>query len=247
MTRAGYSSIDELPLSAQARSLWGKTDRDAGEQWLPLYVHMSDSALVAKQIWDEWLPEGTRKIIADEFDGDAVLARKTTMFLAGIHDLGKATPVFQSKPITYAPNAADGSMAWIPEKAGLTVGHFDNPNNPTHPLAGEFLLERYLKSIGWSKNIARSYASIVGSHHGKPPIERKLGELEKSKDIAPKRLGSCDEKWIQVQRELIEYVTDIAGIDAQSLARMGTTRLSPQSEVLFSAISSEHPDSVCRP
>ena len=181
MTRAGYSSIDELPLSAQARSLWGKTDRDAGEQWLPLYVHMSDSALVAKQIWDEWLPEGTRKIIADEFDGDAVLARKTTMFLAGIHDLGKATPVFQSKPITYAPNAADGSMAWIPEKAGLTVGHFDNPNNPTHPLAGEFLLERYLKSIGWSKDIARSYASIVGSHHGKPPIERKLGELEKSR------------------------------------------------------------------
>ncbi|WP_101430921.1 CRISPR-associated endonuclease Cas3'' [Bifidobacterium pseudolongum] len=180
MTRAGYSSIDELPLSAQARSLWGKTDRDAGEQWLPLYVHMSDSALVAKQIWDEWLPEGTRKIIADEFDGDAVLARKTTMFLAGIHDLGKATPVFQSKPITYAPNAADGSMAWIPEKVGLIVGHFDNPNNPTHPLAGEFLLERYLKSIGWSKNIARSYASIVGSHHGKPPIERKLGELEKS-------------------------------------------------------------------
>lgn len=180
MTRAGYSSIDELPLSAQARSLWGKTDRDAGEQWLPLYVHMSDSALVAKQIWDEWLPEGTRKIIADEFDGDAVLARKTTMFLAGIHDLGKATPVFQSKPITYAPNAADGSMAWIPEKAGLTVGHFDNPNNPTHPLAGEFLLERYLKSIGWSEDIARSYASIVGSHHGKSPIERKLGELEKS-------------------------------------------------------------------
>lgn len=121
MTRAGYSSIDELPLSAQARSLWGKTDRDAGEQWLPLYVHMSDSALVAKQIWDEWLPEGTRKIIADEFDGDAVLARKTTMFLAGIHDLGKATPVFQSKPITYAPNAADGSMAWIPEKVGLML------------------------------------------------------------------------------------------------------------------------------
>lgn len=158
------------------------------------------------------------------------------MFLAGIHDLGKATPVFQSKPITYAPNAADGSMAWIPEKAGLTVGHFDNPNNPTHPLAGEFLLERYLKSIGWSEDIARSYASIVGSHHGKPPIERKLGELEKSKDIAPKRLGSCDEKWIQVQRELIEYVTDIAGIDAQSLARMGTTRLSPQSEVLLTAI-----------
>lgn len=115
------------------------------------------------------------------------------MFLAGIHDLGKATPVFQSKPITYAPNAADGSMAWIPEKAGLTVGHFDNPNNPTHPLAGEFLLERYLKSIGWSEDIARSYASIVGSHHGKPPIERKLGELEKHDN---NRLGASAYDWI---------------------------------------------------
>ncbi|MFX9165697.1 HD domain-containing protein, partial [Acinetobacter baumannii] len=48
MGQLGYSSDDGLALSAQARALWGKTDRDVGEEWLPLYVHMSDSALVAE-------------------------------------------------------------------------------------------------------------------------------------------------------------------------------------------------------
>ncbi len=237
MGQLGYSSDDGLALSAQARALWGKTDRDAGEEWLPLYVHMSDSALVAEKIWDEWLPEGTREIIASNFNGDATLAKRVTVFLAGIHDLGKATPVFQSKPITYAPNVDNNSMAWIPEQAGLTVGHFDNPNNPTHPMAGELLLERYLIDIGWSKNIARSYASVVGSHHGKPPDERKLGELEKSEDIMPKRLGIFDEQWMQVHRELIEYVADIAEVDAQTFARLGMIQLSPQTGVLLTAIT----------
>lgn len=237
MGQLGYSSDDGLALSAQARALWGKTDRDAGEEWLPLYVHMSDSALVAEKIWDEWLPEGTREIIASNFNGDATLAKRVTVLLAGIHDLGKATPVFQSKSITYAPNADNNSMAWIPEQVGLTVGHFDNPNNPTHPMAGEFLLERYLIDIGWSKNIARSYASVVGSHHGKPPDERKLGELEKSEDIMPKRLGIFDEQWMQVHRELIEYVADIAEVDTQTFARLGMIQLSPQTGVLLTAIT----------
>lgn len=235
MGQLGYSSDDGLALSAQARALWGKTDRDVGEEWLPLYVHMSDSALVAEKIWDEWLPEGTREIIASNFNGDATLAKRVTVFLAGIHDLGKVTPVFQSKPITYAPNADNNSMAWIPEQAGLTVGHFDNFNNPTHPMAGEFLLERYLIDVGWSKNIARSYASVAGSHHGKPPDERKLGELEKSEDIMPKRLGIFDEQWMQVHRELIEYVADIAEVDTQTFARLGMIPTESDEETTDSA------------
>ena len=237
MGQLGYSSDDGLALSAQARALWGKTDRDVGEEWLPLYVHMSDSALVAEKIWDEWLPEGTREIIASNFNGDATLAKRVTVFLAGIHDLGKATPVFQSKPITYAPNVDNNSMAWIPEQAGLTVGHFDNPNNPTHPMAGELLLERYLIDIGWSKNIARSYASVVGSHHGKPPVGRKLGDLEKSGDIISQRMGILDEQWIRVHRELIEYIADIAGINAHACARLGKIQLAPECEVLLTAIT----------
>ena len=237
MGQLGYSSDDRLALSAQARALWGKTDRDVGEEWLPLYVHMSDSALVAEKIWDEWLPEGTREIIASNFNGDTTLAKRVTVFLAGIHDLGKATPVFQSKPITYAPNVDNNSMAWIPERAGLTVGHFDNPNNPTHPMAGELLLERYLIDIGWSKNIARSYASVVGSHHGKPPVGRKLGDLEKSGDIISQRMGILDEQWIRVHRELIEYIADIAGINAHACARLGKIQLAPECEVLLTAIT----------
>lgn len=34
-------------LSAQAKSVWGKSDYGAGELWLPLYLHMVDSGEAA--------------------------------------------------------------------------------------------------------------------------------------------------------------------------------------------------------
>jgi hypothetical protein len=45
-----------MSLSQQAMSIWGKSDRGEGVSWLPLFVHMADSAGVAQKLWDEWLP-----------------------------------------------------------------------------------------------------------------------------------------------------------------------------------------------
>ena len=84
-------------LTAAARSLWGKSDYGEGECWLPLYVHLADAAGMAGRLWDCWLPKATREVVAradgGEDGGDEALARSLLVFLAGVHDVGKATPV----------------------------------------------------------------------------------------------------------------------------------------------------------
>ena len=83
-------------LSAAGRSVWAKSvDQDGG--WLPLWQHMDDSADVAGALFDGWLASSCRALLAAKFGGDVDQARAAVRFLAGIHDLGKATPAFQDK------------------------------------------------------------------------------------------------------------------------------------------------------
>lgn len=95
---------DELGLSTRAKAIWGKTNRTDDSEWLPLYVHMADSAAIAAKIWDTWVPRGTKEVIVRDLGDDENLAKKLMIFLAGVHDIGKATPVFQAKPIAFGPS-----------------------------------------------------------------------------------------------------------------------------------------------
>lgn len=147
---------DRVALSDGAKALWGKTNRIDDSEWLPLYVHMVDSAAMASKIWDTWVPQGTKAVIVGDLGNDEVLARKLMIFMAGIHDIGKATPVFQAKSITFGPEA--GSFAWKAERAGLPmIAGLRGTNHPTHPIAGEIILEGYLLRVrGWERKAARS-------------------------------------------------------------------------------------------
>ncbi|MCH9276908.1 CRISPR-associated endonuclease Cas3'' [Bifidobacterium amazonense] len=228
---------DEVALSRQARSLWGKTDRLDGERWLPLYVHMADSIGMAERIWDHWIPDGTKDVLIRDAGRDATLARRTYLLLAGVHDIGKATPVFQSKPIRFDPSVeeASSSLAWLPERAGLPVRRdFTDPNRPSHPIAGQTILERHLtETYGWPADIARSYASVVGGHHGTPPDDERLREAMFGE---PVRMGwnePASAAWEPVQRELLEFAIRRAGLSVEDMGRMGRLRLSAQAESLL--------------
>lgn len=143
----------DAPLSDQARSLWGKSDYGVGESWLPLYVHMADSAGIASRLWDSWVPRSTREIVARALDGDEELAQSLFVFLAGVHDIGKATPAFQVKGLSFR-QGGEGSILWKPEHAGLVIRHdLSGRPCPTHPIAGEVLLTKYLKEHGFAGDV----------------------------------------------------------------------------------------------
>lgn len=198
---------DRVALSDGAKALWGKTNRIDDSEWLPLYVHMVDSAAMASKIWDTWVPQGTKAVIVGDLGNDEVLARKLMIFMAGIHDIGKATPVFQAKSITFGPEA--GSFAWKAERAGLPmIAGLRGTNHPTHPIAGEIILEGYLLRVrGWERKAARQYACVVGGHHGTPPDKSKIDEEKNRKT----NVGLDSEAWVSTQDELIDFVANIEG------------------------------------
>lgn len=72
---------DRVALSDGAKALWGKTNRIDDSEWLPLYVHMVDSAAMASKIWDTWVPQGTKAVIVGDLGNDEVLARKLMIFI----------------------------------------------------------------------------------------------------------------------------------------------------------------------
>lgn len=86
-------------LKGPGRAVWAKHDRDT-EGWLPLWRHMEDSAAVAGLLWDRWLPANLRTLISATLPGGEGDGRRLAVWLAGVHDIGKATPAIAGQLIS---------------------------------------------------------------------------------------------------------------------------------------------------
>ena len=77
---------DMLPLAAKA-------SRQSRTEWLPLWMHLRDTAGVMEYLVNQWLPCSIKKVI---FPQEEDPIRKIAVLLGATHDLGKATALFQS-------------------------------------------------------------------------------------------------------------------------------------------------------
>lgn len=217
-----------LRLSPQASTLWGKSDRDEGTDWLPLFMHMSDSAFVAQKLWDQWVPEGTRRIIKQAIGGNSEMARKLYCFLAGVHDIGKAVPVFQCRQWK-AENGQWEGLSFLLDQIGLLYSpSIEGKAKPTHPIAGQVILTKYfMQKCHWGRKQCESYFCVVGGHHGKPPVR---GDLKIAERSAGSEMGWRQEDgdaWKTAQAELIDFVRGLVGLDDVSVDLLSRFRLQP--------------------
>ncbi len=82
--------------SDAARTVWGKLDRETSS-WLPLVTHLEHAAAVAGLLWDEFLPRSVKGTICTSMALTDAEGRALISWLAGIHDVGKASPAFAFK------------------------------------------------------------------------------------------------------------------------------------------------------
>lgn len=239
--------MGDLNLSNVSMSLWaksdrGQTDENAGPLWLPLYVHMTDSFHACEHLWDEWAPQGTKDVIISDCAGDARLARSLVTFLAGIHDLGKASPEFQSQ--TWG-SGEEGNLMWKLQDTELPfIGDSKVQSRGEqwlgHPLIGDVLLIDYLSKHGWKPRKARFLGGILAAHHGKIPI-RNTPKVQTKSSISrakkwdircgfynsdPRKASKFNsdnaknKAWQSVQFELIDYVRTLAHLSEEDLDRL---------------------------
>ncbi|MGW1817364.1 CRISPR-associated helicase Cas3' [Streptomyces sp. NPDC002125] len=185
-------------LQGPVLKVWAKHDRDS-DAWLPLWRHMEDSAAVAGLLWDEWLPLSVRKLIADELPDGAQDGRRLAVWLAGVHDIGKATPAFACQVDLLAQAMrADGLEMRSQQAMGA------ERKWAPHGLAGQVLLGEWLEDRhGWAVSQTGQFTVAVGGHHGVPPEHGQITALDRHPELL-RTPGKSGQLWQRVQQELLE-------------------------------------------
>jgi len=123
--------------------LWGKTDRANPERYHPLLFHMLDAAAVCEAL-------------ALRFARTIPIPSAWLAYLVGLHDVGKADPLFQNK----APELADGLRA-----SGLHLPLVMKPFRH-EARSAEWVCEHLRQAHGWPPAQARLISQAIAGHHG---------------------------------------------------------------------------------
>jgi len=182
---------------SQWPQLWAKTSQDWTNQsrpncrYHPLLYHMLDVAAVAGLVWDHCLGPEFRKRLECSLGSDA---RTQIVFLAGAHDLGKASPGFQKKVLELAQQ--------LTQDCGLRF----SPNDQDRPHG--IISARILNDVlGPASTVL---AQIAGGHHGVFPrsVELRMG------------VGTLgDSGWRTARQELIQAFANTVKFDLKQAAQ----------------------------
>lgn len=186
--------------------LMAKTGRDAEEVWLPLWMHLRDTAGVMKLLVLKWVPEAVfsaAKLDRKQFSSTAI-------FLAAIHDIGKATSYFQS----IITNSCIAKRSEITDNGFVVNNTYRAAGKTHHAYAGQWILQSNLTGFG----VHESFAVVVGSHHGKPiDADSIMGESDLLQLYPINFFGKENEEeteilWKKVWKKILDQALDLAGI-----------------------------------
>jgi CRISPR-associated endonuclease/helicase Cas3 len=203
-------------------ALWGKKSDKGGQlRWLPLMVHLEDTMEISALLWEQWLSEGQRKSIMDALSGPVMddiasyedleeLAKNTARFLGAVHDIGKATPVFQSKNYHSSPDLQSALMEKLENVGFRGISNLSLlfPEKTYHAVASQFLLSQF--------GVKSDIAAIAGGHHGKPvDSEEEIcdqGSYKKNYYQTGKE-SNIYEKWERTQESILSWALTETGFD----------------------------------
>ena len=166
---------------------WAKTTKD-GTPSIDVIQHMLRVALVAKLLV-------AQKASLFEHNG---LDSSVISFLAGLHDVGKISPGFQSKCTT-----------WLKQNDLLEESIRNGWGNleDDHSKVTQFTVQRLLAEdgFGMSREDAIWWAASIGGHHGRlhNPGDRGL----------PERAGMCNDEWEELRRAAAMKLLRIMNMD----------------------------------
>jgi CRISPR-associated endonuclease/helicase Cas3 len=177
---------------------WGKLGRtkDPHPGFHPLICHMIDVAAVAGRIWDEVLSDPARVALMRGLGLPNEAATRTwVVFLAALHDLGKACPAFTLR------KEAQGLRHLYPGLPEPPAG-VDAPHGVVTAVALPAALQRLFDV---EQEVAKRLALVTGGHHGCFPSAKETQALDGS-------LAVGRAPWEKPRTGLVEALADLLGV-----------------------------------
>ncbi|HFB39523.1 MAG TPA: CRISPR-associated helicase Cas3', partial [Oceanithermus sp.] len=212
-TRGNKKSMTELSTIFWAKS--GDKDHPSGH---PLLAHLLDAAAMARVILLREPPK-TRRLLADALGLSEEEALNFAAFAVGLHDLGKASAVFekqwepgmqrlQARGLDYIP--LPGGMPWV-----------------AHGALTEVLVTELLSDLGFSSLIAEKLGLLLGAHHGFLAPSSEVDD--KAFDVLEAEIGP----WDEARRALLNTLWETLG-----RPRPATDDLSPDAALWLMGLTS---------
>lgn len=201
-------------IKRMAYSLWAKKNvQDGQPMWLPLIVHLMDTKNVIGWLYNHWIEDGQREVMRENFDSEEELL-KFVRFLGAVHDIGKATPAFQTKKSYIRDDELDDYLVRRLVESGLDgldSVELGNRRESPHNLAGEALL------YNW--RVSEEICAIIGGHHGKPfnfwDVRNQIEDYT-SNYFQDDNDRNLREKWSDIQKFILDEALNASGYDSLS-------------------------------
>lgn len=140
-------ATDDAPFG-RARTLWAKSSKTGPGH--SLLGHLLDVGLVARHLVQDSRLEQAISGFAQDLRLEVEAAKRLLIILVALHDIGKASPAFQSKwPEGAPPEALQRRVADIP-----------------HGTISAIVLKDWLREKGMHSHEAETLAHATGVHHG---------------------------------------------------------------------------------
>lgn len=187
-----------------SEKIWAKSN---GNDILPLWAHMIDATAVSEALFDFRFPKAVLNNVlkVNSFSGNDI--KRLFSAFAGLHDIGKATPKFQSYRKDLFETEPDyGKYFGIPD------------GSPRHDYLSYLILHAYFSEKDQTKESRQTIdflAKALYSHHG------IFGKINPQK-ISKNKYGEYNspigsDLWKKIQFELIDDHFHSLGVDPDNI------------------------------
>jgi CRISPR-associated endonuclease/helicase Cas3 len=213
-------------------AFWAKTPRSEEDRrkhpnsYHPLICHLLDVAAVTQLMWAEVLSNAAKRRIAQAFnqqtnEAGLALTGKLISWIAGLHDLGKASPPFTWR----ADNKETKGLMCLYTQPPFQYDKNAPPpaaNTAPHGYVTAVTLPLVLQDCDASEALANQIGEIIGGHHGIFATTNDLNKLRRSLKKNGIYVGA--RHWQTARQELAIYLADLLEFDLGCLNSLPSQR-----------------------